>query len=239
MSASITVVIPVYHDAAALERTLAATDFSGADIVVASAADDDICASLCLAHPDIVCVTAARGRARQMNAAAAVARGRWLLFLHADTRLPRGWTGEVLAADRDPRVNAGCFRFALDSRGWFARAIELGVRTRVALLGLPYGDQALFVRRDAFDALQGYADLPIMEDVDLIRRLRRRGRLFRSALPAVTSARRWERDGWVTRTCRHLALILLYFCGVPPARLIRLDAARREHPVPPGGRMSL
>ena len=113
------------------------------------------------------------------------------------------------------------------------------MRVRVALFGLPYGDQALFVRRDAFEALRGYADLPIMEDVDLVRRLRRRGRLFRSARPAITSARRWERDGWVSRTCRHLALILLYFCGVPPARLIRLDPARRAHPVPPAGRMSL
>ena len=97
----------------------------------------------------------------------------------------------------------------------------------------------MFVRRDVFEALGGYADLPIMEDVDLVRRLRAHGRLFRSPLPAVTSARRWERDGWIRRTARHLALITLYFCGVPPTRLIRLDPARRAHPVPPGGRMSL
>ena len=113
------------------------------------------------------------------------------------------------------------------------------MRARVALFGLPYGDQALFVRRDAFEALRGYADLPIMEDVDLVRRLRRKGRLHRSPLAATTSARRWERDGWVRRTARHLTLILLYFCGVAPARLIGLDPARRSHPEPPGGRMSL
>jgi GT2 family glycosyltransferase len=120
-----------------------------------------------------------------------------------------------------------------------ARIIEIGVRARVALLGLPYGDQALFVRRDAFAALGGYADLPIMEDVDLVQRLRRTGRLHRSALAATTSARRWERDGWLRRTARHLTLILLYFCGVEPVRLIGLDPARRSHPEPPGGRMSL
>jgi rSAM/selenodomain-associated transferase 2 len=241
VSVSITVIVPVYRDAAALARTLAGTDLSGADLVVASTADDDLRDVLRLAHPDIdiVCVTAPRGRARQMNAGAAVARGRWLVFLHADTRLPPGWIGEIAAADRDARVNAGCFRFALDSQSLFARVIELGVRARVALLGLAYGDQALFVRREAFEVLQGYADLPIMEDVDLVRRLRLHGRLFRSALPAVTSARRWERDGWVTRTCRHIALILLYFCGVPPARLIRLDPGRRPHPVTPPRRMSL
>ena len=241
MPVSTSVIVPVYRDAAALARTLAATDFSGADIVVVSTADEDVGGALQGLHPgvDIVCVTAPRGRARQMNAGATVARGQWLVFLHADTQLPHGWTREIAAADRDPRVNAGCFRFALDSRALFARLIERGVRARVALFGLPYGDQALFVRRADFDALQGYADLPIMEDVNLIRRLRRRGRLFRSPLPAITSARRWEQDGWISRSCRHLALILLYFCGVPPAQLIRLDPGRRAHPVSPPGRMSL
>jgi rSAM/selenodomain-associated transferase 2 len=241
LASSITVIVPVYRDEAALTRTLAAIDFSGADLVIASTGEEDLSAALRLAHPkvDVVCVTGPRGRARQMNAGAAIARGQWLLFLHADTCLPQAWIDEIAAADRDPNVNAGCFRFALDSQSPFARVIELGVRVRVALLGLPYGDQALFVRRDAFEALHGYADLPIMEDVDLVRRLRRRGRLFRSTRPALTSARRWERDGWVSRTCRHLALLLLYFCGVPPARLIRLDPGRRSHPVPPGARMSL
>jgi len=118
-----------------------------------------------------------------------------------------------------------------------ARLIELGVRARVALLGLPYGDQAIFVQREAFERLQGYADLPIMEDVDLVRRLKRRGRLFRSAQPTITSARRWELDGWIGRTARHLALIALYFCGVPPARLVRLDPARCPYHDPPAGRM--
>ncbi len=123
-------------------------------------------------------------------------------------------------------------------RRWRA-SIEWGVRVRVALFGLPYGDQGIFVRRDAFEALGGYAELPIMEDVDLVRRLRRTGRLFRSALAATTSARRWERDGWLRRSARHLAMILLYFCGVAPARLIGLDPARRTHPEPPGRRMYL
>lgn len=226
----ISVIIPVFHDAEALGRTLAATDFSGADVIVSSTPDDRSLAPLRVARPDVVWVDAPRGRARQMNVGAAAARGRWLVFLHADTRLPSGWKQAIDAADRDPRVNAGCFRFALDSPSTMARVIEFGVRARVALIGLPYGDQAIFVRREAFEALQGYADLPIMEDVDLVRRLRRSGRLFRSAMRVVTSARRWERDGWIGRTARHLALITLYFCRVPPARLVRLDAARRPQP---------
>ena len=239
MSLSLSVIIPVHRDTDALGRTLAATDFSGADVIVASTPDDPSLLPLRLAHPHIVWIDAPRGRARQMNAGAAVARGQWLVFLHADTRLPFGWTRTIEAANQDPRVNAGCFRFALDSPLPLARLIELGVRLRVALLGLPYGDQGIFVRRDAFDALHGYADLPIMEDVDLVRRLGRQRRLFRSAQPAITSARRWERDGWIRCTARHLALMLLYCCGVPPSRLVRLDPPRDPHPEPPAGRMYL
>ena len=224
----ISIIIPVFHDAEALARTLAATDVSGAEVIVSATPDDSSLAPLRLARPDIVWVDGRRGRARQMNAGAVVARGQWFVFLHADTRLPSGWTQAIDAANQDPNVNAGCFRFALDSPSMMARLIEVGVRARVASLGLPYGDQAIFVRREAFELLHGYADLPIMEDVDLVRRLGRRGRLFRSALPAITSARRWERDGWVGRTARHLALITLYFCGVPPDRLARIDPARPD-----------
>jgi rSAM/selenodomain-associated transferase 2 len=236
---STSVILPVFRDAEALARTLAATDFTGVDLIISATSADDSLTTLRLSHPDIVWIDAPRGRARQMNAGAAIARGEWLVFLHADTRLPSDWRDAIVAARRDPAVNAGCFRFALDSRSPMARIVELGVRVRVAVFGLPYGDQAIFVRRDVFEALGGYADLPIMEDVDLVRRLAARGRLFRSPRPAITSARRWERDGWIRRTALHLALILLYFCGVPPARLVRLDPARRAHPVPFGGRISL
>jgi rSAM/selenodomain-associated transferase 2 len=233
------VIIPVYRDADALERTLASTDFSGAELIVSASHGDESLTGLRRARKDVVWVDAPRGRAVQMNAGAAFARGDWLLFLHADTWLPAGWTETIAAAGADRRVVAGCFRFALDSPSLFARLIELGVRLRVLLFGLPYGDQAIFVRRDVFESMGGYAQLEIMEDVDLIVRLRRRGRLVRSRKRATTSARRWERDGWIARTARHLALITLYFCGVPPARLIRLDAGRRPHPGPASGRISL
>lgn len=207
---------------------LASTDFARAEVIVAATAGDASLDPVRAAHPGIVWLEAPRGRARQMNAGAAAAHGRWLIFLHADTRLPRDWRDAIEAAERDPRVSLGCFRFALDSRSLFARAIEIGARLRVTAFGLPYGDQALFVRRDAFNAIGGYADIPIMEDVDLVGRLRAKGRLFRSSLPAVTSARRWEEDGWIRRTARHLALIVRYLAGTPPERLVRLAPARNR-----------
>jgi len=218
---SVSIIIPVFRDRVALERTLAMSDLRGAEVIVASTElDRSALASLRTARPDIVWVEAPRGRARQMNAGAAVAHGDWLLFLHADTRLTSEWWTALERADADRRVSLGCFRFALDSSAPAARAIEVGVRLRVWLFGLPYGDQALFLRRERFVQLGGYRDMPIMEDVDLVRRLRVTGRLFVASEAAVTSARRWEEDGWVRRTGRHLRLILLYFAGIHPERLV-------------------
>jgi rSAM/selenodomain-associated transferase 2 len=239
----VSVVIPVLHDTEALTRMLDATDFGDAQVIVAATPDDRTSlAALRAARPGVRWVETERGRARQMNAGAACAQGRWLIFLHADTHLPLEWRRAIEGADSDPRADAGCFRFALDSVSAAARVIELGVRLRVRVFSLPYGDQAIFVRRDRFQAIGGYADVPIMEDVDLVRRLgrgRRRGWLFRAAELAVTSARRWERDGWIRRTSRHVFMILLYFAGIPPKRLLSLDPARRDHPNPSGQRMSV
>ena len=197
----VTVVIPVYRDAGVLARTLDATAFGGAEVVVAAAEGDLSLSGLRASRPDLVWVTASRGRARQMNAGAAVAHGDWLLFLHADTQLPREWWRVVERADRDPRVSHGCFRFALDSSTLAARVIEIGVRLRVWIFGLPYGDQALFVRREVFTGLEGFSDLPIMEDVDFVSRLRETRTDARGIRRGSdVSARRWEEDGWLRRT---------------------------------------
>jgi rSAM/selenodomain-associated transferase 2 len=217
----VSIILPVYRDAHVLGRTLSsiAVATCATELIVSATAEDrGALAPLRAARPDVVWIDAPRGRARQMNAGAAASRGDWLLFLHADTQLPPQWPHAIDDAERAGAIG-GCFRFALDSPHPFARAIELGVRLRVALFRLPYGDQALFVRRAVFESLGGYTDVPIMEDVDFVRRLRVTGRLMTASYPAVTSARRWERDGWIHVTARHLLLILLYFAGVPPERL--------------------
>ncbi|MPZ21244.1 MAG: DUF2064 domain-containing protein [Luteitalea sp.] len=227
----ISIVIPAWRDDEPQLRALLAdlADIAGVEVVVAAPADevaahDDLRA----VHPRVRWVFAPRGRASQMNAGAAVTHGDWLLFLHADSRLSHGWQDVMCRAARDEGIIGGSYRLTLDSRDWRARVIEAGVRARVSVFGLPYGDQALFVRRDVFAALGGYRDVPLMEDVDFVRRLTRLGSLLHDELPVLTSARKWERDGWMCRSVENVWLATLYFAGVSPAVLARRYFGRRR-----------
>lgn len=166
------------------------------------------------------------GRGRQLSAGAEAARFPWLLFLHADTVLEPGWERDV-AAFMD-RVDAGhrpesaaAFSFALDDMGLRPRVIEAGVSLRCALLRLPYGDQGLLIPARLYKNLGGYRALPLMEDVDLARRLgRRRTVILRSR--AVTSAIRYRRDGYTLRTVRNLTCLALFYLRVPTRYISRL-----------------
>ena len=165
-------------------------------------------------------VRAPRGRGSQLAAGAAAAATPWLLFLHADTRLAPGWGEAVCAAMARPD-RAAYARFALDDASRQARRLERLVAWRCRVLALPYGDQGLLISRTLYDAVGGFRPLPLMEDVDLVRRL---GRHRLAALPvaAVTSAARWRRDGWWRRSARNLGCLSLYFLGLPPALIRRL-----------------
>jgi rSAM/selenodomain-associated transferase 2 len=171
-------------------------------------------------------VEAPRGRGRQLRAGAEAARFPWLLFLHADTVLEPGWEREVGALIE--RVEVGlrpetgaAFRFALDDLGFLPRLIEWGVNLRSTVLRLPYGDQGLVMPRRLYDQLGGFRDLPLMEDVDIIRRLgRARTVMLRST--AVTSAVRFRRDGYLLRVARNWTCLVLYFMRVPPRLIARL-----------------
>ena len=150
---------------------------------------------------------------------ARAARGDWIVFLHADTRLAAGWSRVLRAAP--PEVVLVAFRFAVDSPLRAFRVMELGTRLRCALFRLPYGDQALSVRRTAYDAAGGFAPLPLMEDVDLVRRLRAQGALVMSPLRALTSGRRWEKKSLLRGMLRNWSTMALYGLGVSPERLRR------------------
>ncbi len=221
MIEGLSVVIPALDAAAALPGTLAALGGSPAEILVVDGGSTD-------GTPEVAAglgarvVAAPRGRGVQLAAGVAAARGPWLLLLHADTRLAPGWVPAVRRCMERPG-SAWFFRFALDDEAPAARRLERAVAWRCRVLALPYGDQGLLVHRDLLEAVGGIRPLPLMEDVDLVRRIGRE-RLGAIGVEAVTSAARWRRDGYLARSARNLACLSLWFLGVPPARIARLYA---------------
>lgn len=220
----ISVVIPTLNAADHLPRALAALAHSPIvrEIVVSDGGSHDATVAIAEAAGAVV-VTAERGRGQQLAAGADTARGPWLLFLHADCRLSPGWEGAVAAffAGPEAATRAGYFGFALDDRSPAARRLERLVAWRSRVLGLPYGDQGLLIARSLYDAVGGFAALPLMEDVDLARRLGRH-RLSPIAAPILSSAQRYRAGGYVRRPLRNLLCLSLYFAGVPPQRIARL-----------------
>ena len=217
----LSVVIPALNAGAVLGECL--LNLAGADevVVVDGGSTDDTVAVAAQAGAAIV--HAPRGRGAQLSAGAAAAGGGWLLFLHADTRLGQGWREAVAQHVAAHGQDAACFRFRLDDPAWQARLLERAVALRVRRLRLPYGDQGLLISRALYEAVGGFRALPLMEDVDLIRRIgRRRLRVMEAA--AITSAERWRRDGWLRRSLRNLSCLALYTLGVSPERIARLYA---------------
>ena len=222
----LSVVIPTLNAAASLTATLDGlkAEFAGSDyeVIVADGASSDAGCAIAAAKGARL-VVAARGRGTQLVAGANASGGDWLLFLHADTVLGAGWRAEAaafMAAPENAR-RAGAFRFALDDGARAARRLEIMAAWRARIFGLPYGDQGLLIGRGFYDALGGYRALPLMEDVDIARRIGRR-RFVHFKAPALTSARRYRRSGYIRRPARNLACLALFLLGVRARILVRL-----------------
>lgn len=217
------IVIPALNEAANLSRLLPdlARGCPGADIVVVDGGSGDDTAAVVARLPGPRLLESARGRAVQMNHGARAAGGDTLLFLHADTRLPDGAARAIEQTLAEPGVVGGRFDVRFDNERPLYRIIAWFMNTRSRASGICTGDQAIFVRRADFEAVGGYPDIPLMEDIELSRRLKRRGRLRALRLRVTTSARKWEREGPLRTIGLMWALRFLHFCGVAPARLHR------------------
>jgi rSAM/selenodomain-associated transferase 2 len=218
---TLSVIIPTLNAASFLPATLASLGDVD-DVVVADggSTDDTV---LVAAYFGARIVMASRGRGNQLIAGENAARYSWLLFLHADTVLETGWRHEVdqFVSDFSHAQRAATFRLAFDEDSPEARRLERMVTWRVRWLGLAYGDQGLLIHRNFYRSLGGFRSLPLMEDVDLVRRIGR-GRLVVLESVARTSGERFRRDGWRWRSIKNLGCLALYFLGASPQFIARL-----------------
>jgi rSAM/selenodomain-associated transferase 2 len=170
----------------------------------------------------IIKLTAPKGRAVQMNVGAEHARGDILIFLHADSRLPPNALGKVANVLENGKYLAGAFDLAIDSDRLLLKYIGARARLRSRLNRIPYGDQAIFMRKAYFHEIGRFKEIPLMEDIDLMRRIKRRGdRIFILPDRVKTSPRQWEKHGIVRTTLMNQVLVALYYLGVSPHRLAR------------------
>lgn len=216
----ISVVIPTLNAAASLPACLAGLRSAlVGQVLVADGGSSDDTARVAEAAGAIVLGPLPPSRGGQLSAGCAAAEGAWLMILHADTRLQPDWAaaaGRHMAARPE---KAGWFRYALDDPRPVARVWEAGVALRSGL-GLPYGDQGLLISRPLYDRIGGYRDQPLMEDLDLVRRLGPQ-RLHALKARAVTSAERYRRDGYLRRSARNWRLVAGWLNGADPADLAR------------------
>jgi rSAM/selenodomain-associated transferase 2 len=227
----LSVIIPTLDAERTLPRTLAclvAPTVQGLvrEVIIADGGSRDATA-LIVEETGARFLTAPRGRGSQLRVGAAAARSNWLLFLHADTMLEPGWSDEASAfmstCEREAAApeRAGVFRFALDDFEAGARALERLVALRNFLFALPYGDQGLLIPKRFYDRIGGHPDVPLMEDVAIIRKVGR-GRLSQFRTAAVTSPARYKKGGYLVRPLRNFTCLSLYLIGVSPRLIARI-----------------
>lgn len=224
----ISIIIPTLNEASYIGQTLAGlAGQPGVEVIVTDGGSQDQTVALAtLAGARVI--TAVAGRGSQQNAGARAAQGRILLFLHADTLLPQGFAEQVCETLARPGIVAGAFRLAIGATGWRFRVLEHCANWRGAWFGLPYGDQALFLPAARLQTMGGFRELVLLEDLELVRRLRKMGRIALLATPALTSPRRWQRLGVVRTTLVNQLILLGFFCGLSPERLGRWYGKVRE-----------
>ncbi|MEH2055221.1 MAG: TIGR04283 family arsenosugar biosynthesis glycosyltransferase [Nostoc sp.] len=215
----ISIIIPAINEAGNIKEAIATTQGSiNIEVIVVDSGSSDHTVAIAQSL-NVKVISSSPGRAVQMNAGAVAASGDILLFLHADTRLPTGFDDMIRTALQQPGTVAGAFNLRIDASLLSLRWVEWGVKMRSHFYQIPYGDQAIFVTKEVFEQIGSFPQLPIMEDFEFIRRLKRLGRIVIIPTPVVTSARRWLQKGVFKTTLLNQIVIIAYLLGVSPERI--------------------
>ena len=225
---ALSIIIPALNEARSIGPTLdAVSQLAGSfEVIVVDGGSDDGTREIASAHGAMV-ISSEGGRGVQMHKGACVAQGEALWFLHADTVVPAAGAHLIVEALHDRRVVAGNFTICFNGHGRAARFMTW-LYPQLRRLGLCYGDSAIFVRREAYERVGGFKPFPVFEDVDLMTRLRRRGRVVHLAAVVVTSSRRFEGRSFVVTFARWASLQVLYWLGVKPTTLARMYVPIRQ-----------
>lgn len=227
---SISVVIPTFNEESVIEETLQQfkQDLEPLEIIIVDGGSDDRTVAIVGAFKQVRLLSSTtRGRAAQMNEGASIATGDVLLFLHADTRLPSRWRNHIEASIQQRKAAGGRFRMAVDDPKAIYRWIAWGSNFRSRVLGVTYGDQAIYTRADVFSKIGGYPTLPLFEDSVLAERVKAAGLFDWIDLPVLTSSRRWHKGGPLRTVARMWLIRVGYSLGVRPSVLRRFyDHAR-------------
>ncbi|MBD2292892.1 TIGR04283 family arsenosugar biosynthesis glycosyltransferase [Anabaena sphaerica FACHB-251] len=215
----ISIIIPTLNEANNLKAAISSTQPSNnVEVIVVDGGSNDGTPSVAQFLGATV-ISSAPGRAIQMNTGAAIASGEILLFLHADTRLPTGFDAMIRTALQQPATIVGAFALRIDSPHWGLRLVEWGVKWRSHLWQMPYGDQAIFLTKKAFEEVGNFPQMPIMEDFELITRLKGLNKITIIDVPVITSPRRWLKKGIFMTTLLNQIIIIAYLFGVSPERI--------------------
>ncbi|HAA30906.1 MAG TPA: glycosyltransferase [Cyanobacteria bacterium UBA8553] len=225
---TISIIIPVLNEAATIEETLTRVqDASDVEVIIVDGGSRDETVAIANYWSKILApslpirvISAAAGRANQMNAGAAIATGDILLFLHADTHLPTSFDSLVRQALQNPGTIAGAFELRIDAQLRGLRWVEKMVNMRSRFFSMPYGDQAIFLKATIFHEVGGFPNLAIMEDFELIRHLKRQGKIAIVSASVLTSGRRWQKLGVLKTTLINQLIIAGYFLGISPSQLV-------------------
>lgn len=218
-TSTISAIIPTCNEAENIVRFLPELiAVQGVEVIVVDGGSSDGTPGIAAAH-GVRVLQVQSNKGLQMNAGAGIASGEILLFLHADTRLVPGFAPEIIHALSLPGVVAGAFSLKIDGNGLGLRVIERLVNIRARALQMPYGDQGMFVKRSLFSEVGEYPVQPILEDFEMVRKLKSRGRIKILPLAAITSARRWQELGILKTSLINQAIIIGYLLGVSPAKL--------------------